>query len=188
MATYFISDTHFGNDRIMRKSRPEFQTTAEMDNAMIQNWIKAVADSDDVFILGDLFDQFTKNPVEILERLPGRKHLLLGNHDLEWLDCLTKIEKNYYFVEISSFHQMILGEYTLTLCHYPMLEWYASRKDPRSLMLHGHIHARKDITSHEIIRKHLSNILNCAPEINNYHPTTLEGVIRNNAVWYNRYE
>ena len=93
---YYIADTHFGHDNIRRLSNRPFDSVEEMDKTIIENWNSKIADSDDVYILGD-FSYKSKDPIEYLKKLNGRKHLIIGNHD-------NKLLRNQfckkYFVEM----------------------------------------------------------------------------------------
>ena len=46
--TYFIADTHFGDDNIRRYENRPFDTVKEMDNALIENWNRVVSNEDEV--------------------------------------------------------------------------------------------------------------------------------------------
>ena len=121
MADYFIGDTHFGCEALL-SIRTAFRSTQEMDNFILDNWERRVTNNDHVYILGDLFDRSFLNPESYFSRMPGQKHLLLGNHDPDWISLVDPALMDRCFVEIKN---MILIERTncfLTLCHYPMLE------------------------------------------------------------------
>ena len=55
-----------------------------------------VTERDDVFVLGDMFYRKKEGVEEILKKLKGRKHLIIGNHDYSWM---KSIELRKYFVE-----------------------------------------------------------------------------------------
>ncbi len=53
-----------------------------------------------MWLLGDLFFRSaTVGPV--LERLKGKKHLILGNHDDSWIG---KVDRDRYFLSVDSFY------------------------------------------------------------------------------------
>lgn len=80
MKTFYISDTHFGHFNIIKHCNRPFSTAEEMDRVMIENWNSTVARNDTVFILGDFV--FSKiPPAEYLNKLNGRKIVIVGNHD-----------------------------------------------------------------------------------------------------------
>ena len=47
-----ISDTHFGDERILRYENRPFSSVEEMDKAIIENWNQVVGEEDTVFHLG----------------------------------------------------------------------------------------------------------------------------------------
>ncbi len=79
--TWIISDTHFGHDNIIKHcKRPK-----NHDALMLRNWIKMVKKNDVILHLGDLMVWYDFNRVtrwaQVVKHLPGRKYMILGNHD-----------------------------------------------------------------------------------------------------------
>ena len=185
MAIYFISDLHFGSAWIL-KERSAFRTAEEMDRVLTERWNAKVNNDDTVYILGDIGGSYTANAVDCIQSLHGRKYLILGNHDQEWMRQYPSQQVSALFEGISWYEEITVGDALLSLCHYPGLEWRGSRKNPHSYMIHGHIHTRRDTPTYAFIRKNLPNMLNCCPEINGYEPVTFEELIRNNFVWYGK--
>ena len=81
MAVFFIADTHFGDNRILKYENRPFADTAEMDAVMIERWNSAVSPEDTVWMLGDL--GAAGHEREILAKLNGHIRLVRGNHDIE---------------------------------------------------------------------------------------------------------
>ena len=50
---YFIADTHFSEENIMRYENRPFESVAEMDSALIRRWNSCVGERDEVYVLGD---------------------------------------------------------------------------------------------------------------------------------------
>lgn len=46
---YYIADTHLGHDNIRKLSNRPFNTVEEMDEVIINNWNRRVADNDDIY-------------------------------------------------------------------------------------------------------------------------------------------
>ena len=71
---YFIADTHFGDERILRYENRPFHNAQDMDRELARRWNETVAPDDKVYVLGDwgLFSPAL---------LSGTKYLLKGNHD-----------------------------------------------------------------------------------------------------------
>ena len=63
------------------KTRP-FSTVEEMDEALVDNWNSVVKPGDKVYHLGDVTFGDKANYIKnIHNRLHGKKHLIVGNHD-----------------------------------------------------------------------------------------------------------
>ena len=77
---FYISDTHFGNENILKLCDRPFATIEEMNERLIENWNSKVKGADAVYILGDMFFK-CKDTKSILCRLKGKKYLFVGNHD-----------------------------------------------------------------------------------------------------------
>ena len=117
---YFIADTHFGHQNIIRFCDRPFPDAETMDRALIANWNERVNDDDRVYILGDLLYRCV-DPIGILSQLKGRKHLLVGNHDHSWLNAPGARD---FFVSIADYAQVNDGAHVLIMSHYPMLSYY----------------------------------------------------------------
>jgi len=79
---FFIADTHFGGENIRRYENRPFESAAEMDEKLIENWNYVVAEEDTVYVLGDFSDYMDSGKEsEILSELNGNKILVMGNHD-----------------------------------------------------------------------------------------------------------
>jgi len=48
MATFFIADTHFGHENIIRLSGRPFTSLDEMNDTLLRNWNAHVKNSDDI--------------------------------------------------------------------------------------------------------------------------------------------
>ena len=131
---YYIADTHFGHENIIRISHRPFSSIQEMDETLIKNWNKVVKPTDDVYILGDLAYK-GKDPDSYIRKLNGRKHLITGNHDGRITgnpDCRK------LFVEIRDMKTITDGGQKIVLCHYPMVEWDGYFRGV--LHFYGHVH------------------------------------------------
>lgn len=89
---YFIGDTHFGGEDIIKFCGRPFKNSQEMDDTIINNWNLVVTNEDTVFVNGDFFDNLNVNYVnDILRKLNYKKIvLIIGNHDKEWEDFYIK--------------------------------------------------------------------------------------------------
>ncbi len=81
--TWFISDTHFGHERIIELTHRPFASVEEMDETLARRWNECVKPQDIVYHLGDVAFGPKKRQREILSSLAGRKILILGSHDYD---------------------------------------------------------------------------------------------------------
>lgn len=128
---YFTSDLHLGHANVIRHCSRPFASVEEMDETLIANWNAKVHRDDTVYILGDFIFRNQKPPEEYLSRLKGKKHLIVGNHDKDWM---KKLKLEDWFESVDMMRTMSDSQRKLTLCHYPMMSW------PRGWMIYGHIH------------------------------------------------
>ncbi|MCS3893467.1 calcineurin-like phosphoesterase family protein [Bradyrhizobium japonicum USDA 38] len=141
MSTFFIADPHYFHaspdraDGIIGMCNRPFANGREMNEVMASSWRAVVQKDDDVICLGDFAHRAEPDALrEMFDSLPGRKTLVIGNHDgpetrsLPWTDLK---EIAYVNVETTK----------LVVCHFPMLSWPGSRK-PSTLMLYGHHHGK----------------------------------------------
>ena len=129
MATVrFIADLHLGHKNMALKRG--FTTVEQHDEYIIEKWNRVVHKRDITYILGDV--TMEKAEYDILNRLNGRKYIVLGNHDklghtrklLEYVDSVAGMIK----------YKGVM----LTHCPmHPMELEYRFNKN-----IHGHIHEK----------------------------------------------
>ena len=139
---YYIADMHLGHANILRLSNRPFKNVEEMDKNLIENWNNVVKETDDVYIVGDLIYKSQKGYEDYLSKLNGRKHLIVGNHDIKMLKNQDIINK--YFVSVNDILTVNDGKYTIILCHYPLAEWNGFFRNTYHFF--GHIHNNKNET------------------------------------------
>lgn len=164
---YIISDTHFGHENILRfrdsntnELIRNFSDVHDMNEYIIDRWNKTVNDDDIVYHLGDVY--FGKG-WEVLDRLKGRKRLILGNHDNGKDQKLQK-----HFQKILMWR--MFPEYNCLLTHVPVHE---SSLYKVQYNLHGHIHQQASPTDRHI---------NCSVEVQDYMPKLITDLVPNLAV------
>lgn len=140
MPVFFTSDTHFGHGGALGRFRRPFASVAEMNAAMIDGWNAAVGSEDEVWHLGDFAVRRPAAEMQaVLDRLAGRKHLILGNNDGAATAGLRGWASVGHYAEIEADGRR------LVLCHYPFRTWNGMYKG--ALNLHGHSHgALKPLT------------------------------------------
>ena len=73
---FFIADTHFGDEQIIRYENRPFASVEKMDSTLIEKWNACVAAEDTVYVLGDFSVYGEDKNQEILTELKGRKILI----------------------------------------------------------------------------------------------------------------
>lgn len=137
---FFIADTHFGHENIIKYENRPFLSVKEMDQYMIERWNEVVGVDDEVFHIGDF--SFYSNPVNesILKKLKGKKYLVIGNHDKESV-------AQYYSIGFQGVYDFpILYNGFWILSHEPV---YINQNMPYANIF-GHVHANpqyKDVSS-----------------------------------------
>lgn len=172
----YISDLHFGHRSVIDfESRP-FLDVEEMDRELIRLWNSRVSQNDQVYILGDFAFRNEKPFTWYLRQLKGQKHLIIGNHDAK---LLKDSEAMSYFVTVDKMRHVSDSGKQLCLCHFPIAEWNGFYRN--ALHIYGHIHNRTDGAFQYM--KQFHNALNAAACINNYTPSSLNELIRNNQIF-----
>lgn len=174
---FFTSDLHFGHQNIIRFCNRPWETTEEMDEALIKNWNSVVTDDDIVFNLGDVAFASNSKWIEILGELRGQHHLVPGNHDIQrWPG--DKIMNLFDSVHL----QLLLnidGRYVY-LNHYPFLCYGGSWRSPGNAVyaLHGHVHSGPNSAGKDCDRlNHLFPYqYDVGVDNNNYTPISWEQV------------
>lgn len=171
---YFVSDTHFCHNNIIKYCNRPFNNVNEMNEILINNWNSVVTNDDTIYHLGDFCLSSNEEIKNIFDKLNGKKILIRGNHD----------RKSVIFYENIGFKVLInapivLDKYKLMLSHSPLPD---SKILDGYINLHGHIHNKnmdddnyyKDICSKN---KHI----NISIDVTNFKPVSLDEVneIRN---------
>lgn len=133
VATFFTSDTHFGDHRTLNIHKRPFGSVGEMNALMTANWNATVGPEDEVWHLGDVAR--TANQMsQFLAMLPGRKHLVRGNNDP------GSVNPDIGWDSVQDYRELELDGHRLVLCHYPFRSWNGQHR--KSINLHGHSHGR----------------------------------------------
>ena len=132
---FYTSDLHLGHKNIIESCKRPFSSVEEMDETLIGNWNERVHRDDCVYVLGDLIFRAQLPSERYLERLRGRKFLILGKHDQSWI---KKTELGKYFESVERLAVINTGRGKATLCHFPMLDHEGK------YLIHGHIHGNTD--------------------------------------------
>jgi calcineurin-like phosphoesterase family protein len=137
---YVTADTHFNHAGILRHvpSRP-WRTVKEMNAALVERWNAVVLnESDVVYHLGD-FGMHAPNDGDASDlgvlfwQLRGRKHLVVGNHDVKNPQVLR-----LPWESIDQIAEVKRDGRRLVLCHYPLESWPGMHHG--AAHVHGHSH------------------------------------------------
>ena len=192
--TLYIADCHFYHDRICREmDNRGFSGFEEMNEHMIAQWNKKVTAKDDVYILGDFSISRPDATVKILDRLNGKLHLIVGNHDRYLED--RHYSWHSWFRSIEDYAEIRDNGRNVILSHYPVFCYkgqYRRDKEGRPLtyMLYGHVHNTHDealinrfimetrgtkaMSRHSTTQEPIPcNMINCFCMFSNYQPMTL---------------
>lgn len=128
---FFIADTHFGDEGIIKFGYRPFGNSDEMDEQLIKNWNEVVKDEDTVWVIGDFCPSNKKYKIkDILSKLNGKKILIKGNHDEE----SEEFYRECGFSSVYSYPVIIKEFYILS--HHPL---HLNDGMPYFL-IYGHIH------------------------------------------------
>lgn len=176
---HFSSDHHFDHANIIGFCDRPFETTEEMNEAMIERWNAQVAEHDEVWILGDLCMGKLPDSLQYVSRLNGHKILLPGNHDYCWpgKKGWRKWATRYVLAGIdevldTNTVQLTVAGQQVLACHFPYRgDHYAERfaeyrpEDRGMSLLHGHIHEKWKV---------LDNQINVGVDVWNFYPASEE--------------
>ena len=170
---YFLADTHFGFLTKKEEMYHMFHSTKEKDELIINNWNKVVKPTDDVWFLGD-FCHDTKyfNPVPYLKALPGKKHLIAGNHDVK---MSKNVEYMKYWDSYDQLRTIYIDKLSIVLCHYPLAEWNGYFRN--HIHIYGHIHSDMNMPGMYMLQQ--VDAFNAGAIVNNYTPATLRDLYNN---------
>ena len=170
MKYFWTSDLHLGHRNCLAFDDRPFKNIHEQDEVIIANWNQKVPyQGATVFILGDFSWYGPRKTIQILERLHGEKHLILGNHDKvckrkevrECFSSITPLLEQYIQVPPKNEKKLFV------MCHYSMRVW--NKRHFGSFMLYGHSHGKLP----PLGRSFDVGIVN-----HNYTPLSLEEVIK----------
>ena len=177
MTTFFTSDLHIGHKLVSGIRGFGWPKTARLrewdyveiglhDATIANNWDSVIGEDDEVWILGDLSINSGPHVAEWIEKRPGRKHLVSGNHDKSHTALFPKYaeakvaEWAPYFESIQDEATLEIGGKIVTLSHFPYWSWgdgpdtrgdrepgfrprYPKVRPPegkKTILLHGHTH------------------------------------------------
>lgn len=157
MTIWFSSDHHFYDDRFDIMFRNIFKNVENCNNYFVDKWNDIISNNDTIYYLGDIV--YKKNDLTILSRLKGKKHLILGNHDIQ-----SKEEYLKYFETVldNKLLKIKSKDLKIFLNHYP------TRGKINCWNLCGHVHGSWRVQK---------NIINVSVDCWDYMPVSLEKIL-----------
>ena len=142
---WLTSDWHFNHSRAFIYEPRGFQSVEEMNEATVERHNSLVAPGDEVYVLGDLClgggeaDIAQKNK-ELIERMNGNLHIILGNHDTPARIKMYATCKNV--IDIKYADMIHYSGYHFYLSHFPTLTGNLEKESLKQCTcnLFGHTH------------------------------------------------
>lgn len=155
---WFTGDHHFGHPDIIDSCHRPWNNPQKMDRGIISRYKSVVQEEDTVYFLGDLTvrgHQYQNYLEFLVDQLPGRKILILGNHDK--FNPFTYVELGFESVHTA------LEVPPYILCHDPA----AAIIRPEVTWLCGHVHT---------LFKRVKNVLNVGVDQWGFYPVSEEEI------------
>ena len=185
---YYISDLHFYHDQLNTAMDCRgFRDEQDMNEHMISQWNSRVRKNDEVVVLGDFSMEKWEKTKAVLDQLKGKIYLLQGNHDRFVKDKDFDASR---FIWVRSYAEMHDNGRKVILSHYPVMCYNGQNRlskhgNPKTFMLHGHVHDTLDQRlleqfqqiTRNTMRGEVSipcNLLNCFCMYSDYVPLGLD--------------
>lgn len=177
---YFTADPHFFHESIITFCHRPCGDIEEMHELLIDNHNAIVKKEDTVYFVGDMTaPEFKTRKLykyfpQIVRKLNGTKHLILGNHD-EWGPFkyvnvgFSSVHTAFWFKHITE----VMGTVEFVLAHDPSVAEVLT--SPKQVLLCGHIHNL--FRSHKRMSKGLPTVINVGVDVNEYRPISLDEII-----------
>ena len=130
--TWIGSDLHLGDDTAIEHGDRPFENTEAMNAALLEAWRTCVDPNHTIVNLGDVTRAMTpwRKKAGTLRALPGRKIVVLGNHDFTGRGGVPDLGEDELYVTVIS-----PGRPTLLPTHLPLHEVPGGMVN-----VHGHSH------------------------------------------------
>lgn len=146
---YFTSDTHFGDDEILKQDLRPFKNAKQFAKTLIKTWNKQATKDDIIYIVGDFVDcdgagyDSWKVSLSLVKKIKAKVVLIIGNNE-------QRVIKYYFDNDFESFKNYCLGigfrdVLTNTVIHMRDRDFFLTHKpldyNPNYFNLFGHMHA-----------------------------------------------
>lgn len=197
----YIADLHLFHINVTKSGKDfddrPYKTLGEMHTDILKRWNESVTKADHVYILGDIVWKMNqtnqKEVMELLNRMNGNFHLIIGNHDR-----ITSSVFKKRFDEIVPYKEIedtVYGKIrSVVLSHY-YIPFYNGHYH-KAILLHGHSHVTKEALMEQNMTKYFNDngfpaeIYNvgCMYPYMDYAPKTLEQIVDGYAAWEGKEE
>lgn len=156
-STWFTSDLHLGHTFVA--GLRGYATPADHDAALAHRWCRQVTEVDEVWVLGDVAMGGWRDRLGWFAGVPGRKHLVLGNHDrahplnTRGHEYLAEFATVFATVQTAAAVSLGGGAPKVLASHFPYAgdrgpdrysEWRL--RDEGRPLIHGHTHGTEQLT------------------------------------------
>lgn len=142
MNYWFSSDPHYHHKNIIRFTGRPYATVDDMNEAFIEWNNTNVKPNDIVWNLGDFSFGTPEKTADVLKRLNGQQHLVLGNHDNAIFNGRKEYLEEGLFKSIQYYKELRFDKLRIVLSHYPMRSWNGSNRG--AFQLFGHVHGKME--------------------------------------------
>lgn len=143
-----------------------------MNRAIIKNFNSTIKYDDDLYLLGDIFLGELNSGISLFNQLPGKIHLIWGNHDTD--NRKEQLKGCHNVVEVCGFAAIIkYNKYHFYLSHFPTITTNFDIDKPlkqKTLCIAGHTHSNKLFES--------CDSYNVAVDAHNCYPVSIERIIQ----------
>ena len=170
---YFSSDLHLNHNKDFIYIPRGFNSVQEMNETIIKNFHSIITPEDDLYLLGDIFLGDLDAGMKLFHQLPGKIHLVWGNHCTD----LRKeaMSNSYNVVEVVGYAGIIkYKKYHFYISHFPTIT--ANFDDceksikRRIFSLSGHTHSKNIFES--------CNSYNVSVDAHNCFPVSIDKIIQ----------
>ncbi len=171
---YVSSDLHFNHDREFLYMPRGFLDVEVMNEIILYNFKNDMGPDDDVYLLGDLMlggPEKMTNGLELIREIPGRLHLVRGNHDTDkrW-EAYSRLPN---VVEQQNAIYLKYKKYHFYMSHYPTLTGNLEKENLHqcTLNLFGHTHQQTNFY------QDIPYMYHVGVDSHNCHPILLDTII-----------
>lgn len=172
MSTKYIGDVHAYDPCVVNWTHSNFRDLQDYAEYITERWNGTVSNQDLVIVNGDIGISCIET-INLYKNLNGKKILVIGNHDSEWLH-------NPVLHDLFQYVTPCLKAENLIITHCPEdLQRYGRK--PGMYAIHAHHHEYSTNSMQACFQQYTCDNLrlNCSCPLNNYKPCTLPELIMN---------